>query len=298
MLAIRAMMGAASGGQYGQQAYTTAGTFTFTVPAGVTSICAVCIGGGRGGDAFNAGTTNDGGSLSYSNSIAVTPGESLTVVVGAGGTGHQYTGAARTNGGDSRIHRAGSNLVLAKGGGSASSNIGTAFAGGQGDSGGGGAGGYSAVGGNGAAYNGVGSAGSGGSAGGGGGGTGYIPVPGDLVYGGGGGGGGVDLYGTGSSGAGGTIGVPNVSTGGGGGRGSYVSGATNGSGGTYAYSGAANANPGGNGGEYGGGGGSGGYFLQNSPYVEEASSGGNGGVGGVRIIWGSGRSFPSNAADV
>jgi len=34
---------------YGEQYYTTAGTYTFTVPAGVTSICVAAVGGGGGG---------------------------------------------------------------------------------------------------------------------------------------------------------------------------------------------------------------------------------------------------------
>ena len=33
----------------GQQAYTTAGTYTFTVPDGVLSVSVVCVGGGSGG---------------------------------------------------------------------------------------------------------------------------------------------------------------------------------------------------------------------------------------------------------
>ena len=37
-------MGGGSGPVQGQQAYTTAGTFSFVVPAGVTSISAVVVG--------------------------------------------------------------------------------------------------------------------------------------------------------------------------------------------------------------------------------------------------------------
>jgi hypothetical protein len=33
----------------GQSAYTTAGTFTFVVPQGITSISVVAVGGGGGG---------------------------------------------------------------------------------------------------------------------------------------------------------------------------------------------------------------------------------------------------------
>lgn len=66
----------------GQQEYTTTGTYEFIVPQGVTQISAVAIsGGGAGGIGGGAG-----GNLSY-NTFSVTPGETLTVVVGKGGVG-------------------------------------------------------------------------------------------------------------------------------------------------------------------------------------------------------------------
>ena len=72
----------------GQQAYTTPGTTNFVVPDGVTSISAVVVGGGGGGgndtDNTEPGSGGGGGGLAYQTSIAVTPGESLTVVVGSG----------------------------------------------------------------------------------------------------------------------------------------------------------------------------------------------------------------------
>ena len=69
-----------------QQEFPTPGTYSFTVPTGVTSICAVAIGGGGGGASdVNDGGGGGGGGLQYRNNVAVTPGETLTVVVGAGG---------------------------------------------------------------------------------------------------------------------------------------------------------------------------------------------------------------------
>ena len=72
----------------GQVAYTTPGTYSWTAPAGVTSVCVVCVGGGGSG----AWQTNaispqggSGGGLGWKNNIAVTPGQTYTVVVGAGG---------------------------------------------------------------------------------------------------------------------------------------------------------------------------------------------------------------------
>jgi len=67
----------------GQQEYTTAGTYSWTCPAGVTSVSVVCVGaGGGGGDNSNGGS---GGALAYKNNIAVVPGNSYTVYVGPGG---------------------------------------------------------------------------------------------------------------------------------------------------------------------------------------------------------------------
>lgn len=74
------------------QSYTTPGTYTFTVPAGVTSLrISVWGGGGAGGGAHSqngakAGGGGEGGSF-VRGVYTVTPGTSYTVVVGAGGTG-------------------------------------------------------------------------------------------------------------------------------------------------------------------------------------------------------------------
>jgi hypothetical protein len=57
----------------GQQAYTTAGSYSWVAPAGVTKISFVLIGGGG----------RAGGGLAYCN-YCVTPGCSYAVVVGAG----------------------------------------------------------------------------------------------------------------------------------------------------------------------------------------------------------------------
>ena len=67
----------------GQQSYTSAGTFTWTAPAGVTSVCAVCV--GAGGNETTAGG-DGGGGLGWKNNIPVVPGQSYQVVVGAQGT--------------------------------------------------------------------------------------------------------------------------------------------------------------------------------------------------------------------
>ena len=76
----------------GDEKYTSDGSYTFTVPAGVTSISAVLIGGGGGSSANFFGTTVEGGAggtLVYAT-LLVTPGESLSVVVGDGGDAGAY----------------------------------------------------------------------------------------------------------------------------------------------------------------------------------------------------------------
>ena len=191
---------------FGEQVFTSPGTYTFYVPSGVTALSMVAIGGGAGGGkagnytgfalplVFNnppgsSPTTyraGGGGALAYSNAVSVTPGQPLTVVVGEGG----FTFSVPQDGGDSYVQTAAAvKLVHAGGGkGAASGGVGGAPIVGSGGSGGtggewnyssgdstyrggggGGAGGYSGNGGNGATNNNNGSSGTGGAAGGGGG---------------------------------------------------------------------------------------------------------------------------------
>ena len=75
----------------GQQAYSTPGTYTWTPPAGITSISAVVVGGGGGGGGDGSGGTawngsgGGGGGLAYANNIPVTPGTTYSYQVGAAG---------------------------------------------------------------------------------------------------------------------------------------------------------------------------------------------------------------------
>lgn len=245
----------------GQQAFITSGPFI--VPPGVTSISAVCVGGGGGkGTANIAGR---GGDLRYAISLPVTPSESLTVTVGT-----TDTGASTIKRGATVLLSAASGAHLANTVGT-SSTIGGNIGGGNGGAGsnnvdnggaGGGAGGYSGNGGNGAAGGaGSGFAGSGGGGGGGGSNSGRA----------GGGGGGVGLLGQGANGAGASDATSSAGGGSSGANGSPRGGNNNG----------------GNGGSYGGGGG-------------EKYNGidGVGSPGACRIIWGAGRAYPStNTAD-
>ena len=88
----------------GQQEFTTPGTYTFIVPANVESLSMVAVGGGGGGaQNVDDGGGGGGGALAYSNNVAVTPGEVLTVIVGAGG---KYGNGSGTAGGQSSVIRA------------------------------------------------------------------------------------------------------------------------------------------------------------------------------------------------
>lgn len=72
--------------------YDTPGTYSWTAPAGVTSVSVVCIGGGGAGTRGTSPSSEDqlrrgggGAGLGWKNNITVVPGQSYTVVVGDGG---------------------------------------------------------------------------------------------------------------------------------------------------------------------------------------------------------------------
>lgn len=278
---------AATASQYGEVEYPIAGTYSWVVPAGITSVSAIAVGGGGAG---NAGSTYNGGggggALRYINSMSVTPGETLTIVVGAGGAATASN--VSSAGGESSISRGATKLLFAGGGAAAAaaavtgglgatagSTVGGSIGGGNGGNGGngnsatgaggGGAGGYSGVGGVGGNALAAGAAPTSGSGGGGGGGS-------DDGY--GQGGGGVGLYGLGTDGAAGAYNSV-VNTAGMGGSGG-------GNGGMF-------RNDANKGGMYGGGGG--------GMDAAWAANNSNGGGGAVRIIWktsgANDRSFPS-----
>ena len=101
----------------GQALYTTSGTYTFTVPAGINEISAVCIGGGGGGGGSSNnenGGGGGGGALSY-GTIDVTPLEDLTVVVGGAGNAGSVVGDGGS-GGDTQLKRSSTVLLQGEGG--------------------------------------------------------------------------------------------------------------------------------------------------------------------------------------
>jgi hypothetical protein len=272
---------------------------SWTVPAGVTSISAVVVGGGAGGmhaPQNGVGSAGGGGGLTYANQFSVTPGETLTVVAGKGGNGGiKISSVVAEDGGHSYIQRATTNinLIIAYSGAVDKSLVTVTSSAGIGGVGGGSVTNVSYQGGNGApsettqkGTRGAGQGGygddggiativrgggtnpsGGGTNGGGAGGYGVATTVGKgggcSGSGGGGGGGGVNLYGT-STGT-----LPSSVN---------LDGSPGGLGGASS----AHGQPGGG---FGGGGGS----------ADDAATqgGGDGGDGAVRIIWGPGRSFPS-----
>ena len=270
----------------GQQAFTTAGCYTWVAPTGVTKVSVVAVGASRGGtSSYGSG----GGGLGYKNNYSVTPGSSYTVKVGTTCSSTACMTSYFVN--DTVVAGKGPTIYVAGrylcggtyvgdgGGNGGNSYISCGFNDAQPS--GAGAGGYS---GNGGSSRGNTAAGGNG-AGGGGGAAGYVRP----CYIGGGGGGGVGIFGQGASGAGG------VPSGGGPCTTATISGGGGGSGGATGGGASVSIGPGNGacppfsgsavGGDYGGGGGKGNAYSTITM---------GGGKGAVRIIWpGCARTFPS-----
>jgi hypothetical protein len=298
--------------------YEIPGSYTWICPAGVTSINIAGVSGGGAGGTSTFGPAGGGGSggLVYVTDYPTIPGQGYNVSVGAGGR-TEYD-ISFGNGGTTSFTNvaSGSSVTVFSIGGGGQGQIGPISGTGNGTGGVfdnnpiigsgvtaivyrgglGGDGGSAGVYGPGAFGGGAGAAGFDrsvdpfviGGGGGGGGGDGQPGISPSGSGGGGGagrgfpfrgaaGGGGIGLYGTGTPGAGGTgVGTSpplGQATGGAGGSGGQPGTAGDVSSG-YGI--------GGNGGNYGGGGGGG-----------ASSSGGRGAPGGLRIIWGAGRTFPT-----
>jgi hypothetical protein len=158
--------------QSNSMSYSTAGSYTFTVPEGVTSLQIVATGAGGGGGGLwgtNAGSVGGAGAVVRST-IAVTSGQVLSLIVGGGGgagtdgpgDSNQYTCGTGGGGGGSTNVAVGEayQIIAGGGGGGGSCNQGTAggSGGGANGSGGAGAGQFRSLGGGGGA-NGVGGSG-------------------------------------------------------------------------------------------------------------------------------------------
>lgn len=115
----------------GEALFDSPGTYTFVVPDAVTSVSVVAVGGGAGGAGFysaplstpdgykmSAGVVGGGGAgLGYINDYAVSPGQNITVVVGAGGSGSFVGNTTSVTGNDGQdSYFASPNTVLGGGG--------------------------------------------------------------------------------------------------------------------------------------------------------------------------------------
>lgn len=108
----------ATGGCPSVTVYSTAATYSYQVPLGVTRVMVELWGGGQGSTA-TAGNLRIGASADYVlHSFAVTPGEYLSLVVGAGSA----SSAALAT--DSTVTQNGSVICRAKGGNSVSASSG------------------------------------------------------------------------------------------------------------------------------------------------------------------------------
>lgn len=107
----------------------TPGSNNWTVPSGVTSIDVEVVGGGGGG-AYHGGA---GGGYVYKR-MAVTPGQSIPYVVGAGGNGAGNDGSCSQNGGYKGGDSSFNTTVIAYGGEAGGENkerLGGAYSGGD-----------------------------------------------------------------------------------------------------------------------------------------------------------------------
>ncbi len=153
--------------------YTTPGTYSWTVPDGLTLISIVATGGGGGGGGLsgpNAGPAGGAGAL-VTSTLSVTSGQVLNLVVGGGGGAGAngpsvgccgyYDGAGGGGGGSSNVDAGSNTQIIAGGGGGGGTYHGGAggSAGGTGGAGGNGGGSFAGPGGGG------GSGGTGGVAG-------------------------------------------------------------------------------------------------------------------------------------
>lgn len=108
----------------GAPKWETPGTYSYVVPSGITALPIVDTygtgGGGGGSPSLNSRTGGGGGGGGYAQgvSVAVTPGETLTIKVGAGGAGGAVgAGTYGGTGGETGLFRGATPLVRVAGAG-------------------------------------------------------------------------------------------------------------------------------------------------------------------------------------
>lgn len=131
-----AVICSAVAGQSGSQSWTSAGTYSFTVPSGIYTVSINACGGSGGGGQADGGTNfngyggaGGGANLKGISSFSVYPGQVLSVTVGAGGPAN---GGQGSYGGQSSVSGTGVSYVADGGQGGANYATGSgvsAFAG-------------------------------------------------------------------------------------------------------------------------------------------------------------------------
>lgn len=103
----------------GDDLYSTPGSYEWTCPPGVTTADVRCVGGGGGGAGSASAAQAGGGAAEWAEetALAVTPGQSYALTVGAGGTGGSAGNGA--NGGNSTFQ--GNSVTVTSHGGSGAS---------------------------------------------------------------------------------------------------------------------------------------------------------------------------------
>ena len=114
------------------QSFTSTGAQTFTVPSGITQVKVLAIAGGGAGT--NRGGGGGAGGFVIHNSYPVTPGGSVPLNVGSGGSGPGNTTPDTASGGDGQNTTFGS--ITAQGGGGGGGHEDNGRAGGSGGGGG------------------------------------------------------------------------------------------------------------------------------------------------------------------
>ena len=109
--------GAALGGHvFHAGSWNTQASYDWTVPAGVTAITVICVGGGGAGETNHDAASGGGGGLAFKNGLAVTAGQTVTVKVGAGGFATSWGVTDSPDGSDSYIQYGGTIYARANGG--------------------------------------------------------------------------------------------------------------------------------------------------------------------------------------
>jgi hypothetical protein len=120
--------------------FTSTGTSTWTVPTGITTVCALLVaggGGGGGGGSNNSAGGGGAGGVLYCILNSPTVGSIFCVTVGGGGSGG-YNGAVCATAGSNSSLSGTTFLYTACGGGYGAGTCNTSYPGGAGGSGGGG----------------------------------------------------------------------------------------------------------------------------------------------------------------